>query len=171
MLTVMQGTGDDTSIALNEWLDENPVDEHVRVTLGPNGSFFIWDSKHIGWHGIPDGLQKAIQGWLGPTGWIQGPPRIVTLGSKGSYFALSEYGSVAFSIDDDLKPATAAFSKLKDEISRGSFTYADLEVSNDGRKKLFSLGRADVSILPVRKLILLRRHALYIYQEGQDLSR
>ena len=130
MLTVTRkGVGDDTSTALKEWLAKNPVDEHVRVTLGPDGSFFIWDSKHIGWHGIPDGLQKAIQSWLGPTGWIKGPPRIVTLGPKGSYFALSEYGSVAFSVDNSLKPASAAFSKLKDEVARGSFAYDDLEVS------------------------------------------
>jgi hypothetical protein len=171
VLTVTQAVGDDTSIVFREWLTNNTVDEHVRVTLGPEGSFFAWDSKHIGWHGIPDGLQRAIQGWLGPTGWTQGPPRIVTLGTKGSYFALSEYGAFAFSVDDSLKTAKKAFSELKGEVASGSFTYSDLEVSNEERNELFDFLQANVSILSVCKLLLMQRRALYIHQEGQELPR
>lgn len=124
------------------------------MSLGPEGSFFIWDSKHIGWHGIPHGLEKAIQGWLSPTGWTEGPPRIVTLGTKGTYFALSEYGSAAFSVDDSLKPAAKAFNKLKAEVANGSFAYSDLEVSNKDER--FNCRRADRSTLLVRQLLLLR---------------
>ena len=80
------------------------------------------------WKDIPRGLEAAILGWLGPTGWKQGPPRIVTLGAKGSYFALSEYGAVAWEVDPSLGPAHEAFLQMKNDIAAGTRKYSDLEV-------------------------------------------
>lgn len=122
--------GDGISKILRDWLKENGVNEHTRYSLGPDGSFFLWDHKRIRWHGIPEGLQDAIQGWLGPAGWTEGPPRIVTMGSKGSYFAISEYGSAAWLVPDSIPETAKVWKTLKDDYANGTFKYSDLEVRN-----------------------------------------
>lgn len=88
--------------ALVLWLadtekNELKRDEHLRVALGPDDSFFAWDSKSIRWSNIPSEFEEEIQEWLSPTGWLKGPPRIVALGGNGAYFALSEYGTLCMS--------------------------------------------------------------------------
>jgi hypothetical protein len=128
MLTNVSAWGDNAPPAMIEWLKENEMDEHVRCTLGPNESFFIWDSKSIMWQNIPRGLEQAVLSWLGPAGWTNGPPRIVTLGAKGSYFALSEYGAAAWQVDPGLKNANRAFLKMEEEVTTKQRKYSDLEV-------------------------------------------
>ena len=120
--------GAGVSKLLRTWLTENGVNEHTRYSLGPNGSFFIWDNRRIRWHGIPDSLQNAVQSWLGPAGWTVGPPRIVTLGLNGSYFAISEYGSAAWFIPDCLPKTAKLWNRLKDAYANGTFKYSELEV-------------------------------------------
>jgi hypothetical protein len=104
------------------------TDIQLRVTLGPNGSFFAWDSKRVRWQNIPPGLEKAVQGWLGPAGWNSGPPRIVTLGASGSYFAISEYGAAAWNVPGELTGLHKAWEELEKEFANGNFKWADLEV-------------------------------------------
>jgi hypothetical protein len=101
-----QAWGDGLPKALVSWLvDTKSVlkrDRHLRVALGPEDSFFAWDSKSIRWSNIPPEFEEEIQEWLSPTGWLKGPPRIVALGGNNTYFALSEYGSLCMS---SLKPS------------------------------------------------------------------
>jgi hypothetical protein len=120
--------GDGISKIMKDWLNANLVNEHTRFALGPNESFIIWDHRKIRWHGIPDGLQEVIQDWLGPAGWTDGPPRIVTMGTRGSYFAISEYGAAAWLIPDSLPETAKVWKKLKDAHAEGAFKYSDLEV-------------------------------------------
>lgn len=37
-----------------------------------------------------------MQSWLTPAGWKAGPPRMVTWGAHDAFFAMSEYGDVAY---------------------------------------------------------------------------
>jgi hypothetical protein len=124
---ILQGWGDDCPTQLKEWLKQG-TDETMRVSLGPGGSFFAWDSKRIIWDKIPSGLQSSILEWLSPSGWSSGPPRIVTLGARDSYFAMSEYGASSWSIDPKLK-ANASFLDMKAKVAKGEMAYQDLEVS------------------------------------------
>jgi len=96
-----EGYGDKLPQSLKSWLvDETGLlkrGEQTRVALGPNDSFFAWDTNSMRWSNIPPGLEEDIQEWLSPSGWIEGPPRIVDLGANGTYFAVSEYGSISVS--------------------------------------------------------------------------
>jgi hypothetical protein len=122
------GTGDDTPRSLVQWLKDG-TDQHVRVALGPDNSFFAWDSKRVRWEGIPNNLQESIQGWLGPAGWISGPPRIVCLGCNGAYFALSEYGAAAWKSPGAESPIDKTWKELKAQNAAGTFKFSDLDVS------------------------------------------
>ncbi len=112
---------------LIDWINEG-YDRHIRVSLGPNGSFFAWTSSRVRWHNIPDGLQKSIQSWLSPTGWSSGPPRIVSLGPQGCYFALSEYGFAAWSFPTSLLSKSTEMKSLKSQIEANRSTLVDTEV-------------------------------------------
>lgn len=120
---------DDTPKALIDWVVQG-YDQQLRVSLGPNGSFFAWTSDRIRWQNLPPGLEKAIQGWLGPTGWTSGPPRLVSLGPDGSYFALSEYGACAWSFPDALIAKHPCFKTLDDEIEKERPNLEIFEVSS-----------------------------------------
>ena len=122
----MIGTGNDTPASLVRWLDEGS-DYCIRVALGPGGSYFAWDSKRIRWEGIPNDLQKSIQSWFGPTGWVAGPPKIVCLGYAESYFALSEYGAAAWRGPPDSK-IEEEFDELGNLHAAETFSFSDLEV-------------------------------------------
>ncbi|CAN9325385.1 unnamed protein product [Alternaria alternata] len=67
---------------------------HLRAFLGPDDSFIIWHPELIRWANLPPSLEDAVQSWLTPSGWRVGPPRIVTWGPEGAFFAMSEYGDV-----------------------------------------------------------------------------
>lgn len=49
------------------------------------------------WSNLPPDFERNLQDWLSPTGWLKGPPVVVALGGNGSYFALSEGGSMIVS--------------------------------------------------------------------------
>jgi hypothetical protein len=70
------------------------------VVLGPNKSFFAWDSSSMRWSNLPPDLEETIQEWLSPSGWIVGPPRIISLGKGGAFFAKSQYGSMVWSLPE-----------------------------------------------------------------------
>ena len=74
---------------------------HLRFFLGPNDSFIIWHPELIRWAGLSPSLEDSIQSWLTPSGWRVGPPRIVTWGSEGAFFAMSEYGDVVYRLGDE----------------------------------------------------------------------
>lgn len=69
---------------------------HLRAFLGPNDSFIIWHPDLIRWGNLPVNLEDALQSWLTPSGWRVGPPRIITWGPEGAFFAMSEYGDVVY---------------------------------------------------------------------------
>lgn len=73
---------------------------HLRVFLGPDDSFIIWHPELIRWANLPPSLEDAIQSWLTPSGWRAGPPRMVTWGPDGAFFAMSEYGDVVYRLGD-----------------------------------------------------------------------
>lgn len=74
---------------------------HLRAFLGPDGSFIIWHPELIRWGNLPSNLEDAVQSWLTPSGWRVGPPRIVTWGPEGAFFAMSEYGDVVYRLGDE----------------------------------------------------------------------
>ncbi|KAF2035306.1 hypothetical protein EK21DRAFT_107426 [Setomelanomma holmii] len=74
---------------------------HLRAFLGPDDSFIIWHPELIRWGNLPISLEDALQSWLTPSGWRVGPPRIVTWGPEGAFFAMSEYGNVVYRLGDD----------------------------------------------------------------------
>ncbi|KAH7072485.1 hypothetical protein FB567DRAFT_204121 [Paraphoma chrysanthemicola] len=74
---------------------------HLRAFLGPDDSFIIWHPDLIRWANLPTSLEDAIQAWLTPSGWRVGPPRIVTWGPEGAFFAMSEYGNVIYRFGDE----------------------------------------------------------------------
>jgi len=125
----LQGIGDDIPPTLREWLRESSsYCRHTRVSLGPDNSFIAWDSKRIRWENIPNGLETTIQSWLSPTGWAAGPPRIISLGANGAWFALSQYGSVAYSIPASLPNTHEGFTKLEEKVKKQEMKWSDLEV-------------------------------------------
>ncbi|KAF2846513.1 hypothetical protein T440DRAFT_458191 [Plenodomus tracheiphilus IPT5] len=73
---------------------------HLRISLGPDSSFIVWHPELIRWTNLPTKLEDAIQSWLTPSGWRVGPPRIVTWGADGAFFAMSEYGNVVYDFGD-----------------------------------------------------------------------
>ncbi|KAF2731637.1 hypothetical protein EJ04DRAFT_363547 [Polyplosphaeria fusca] len=88
------GWGTDTPKRLQDILKSTAPSQHLRVTLGPKQSFLAWSPDFIRWRDLPEDLEDALQGWLTPFGWRDGPPKTVTWGKHSAYFALSEYGSV-----------------------------------------------------------------------------
>lgn len=52
------------------------------------------------WANLPHSIEDALQSWLTPSGWRVGPPRIVTWGPNGAFFAMSEYGNVVYRLGD-----------------------------------------------------------------------
>jgi hypothetical protein len=94
-----EGYGDKLPPSLKSWLVDSTGNlkrgRQTRVALGPSDSFFAWDTDSIRWSNIPPDLEEDVQAWLSPTGWLKGPPRIVDLGADGTYFALSQYGSIS----------------------------------------------------------------------------
>jgi hypothetical protein len=46
---------------------------------------------------VPDDLEDALQSWMTPSGWKEGPPKLVTWGKRNAFFALSEYGKAKWS--------------------------------------------------------------------------
>ncbi|KAF1832698.1 hypothetical protein BDW02DRAFT_570787 [Decorospora gaudefroyi] len=73
---------------------------HLRAFLGPDDSFIIWHPDLIRWANLPPSLEDALQSWLTPSGWRVGPPRMVTWGPDGAFFAMSEYGDVVYRLGD-----------------------------------------------------------------------
>ncbi|KAF1925240.1 uncharacterized protein M421DRAFT_424042 [Didymella exigua CBS 183.55] len=73
---------------------------HLRFCLGPNDSFIVWHPELIRWANLPPSLEDSLQSWLTPSGWRVGPPRIVTWGPEGAFFAMSEYGDVVYRLGD-----------------------------------------------------------------------
>lgn len=73
---------------------------HLRFFLGPNDSFIVWHPELIRWAYLPPSLEDSLQSWLTPSGWRVGPPRIVTWGPEGAFFAMSEYGDVVYRLGD-----------------------------------------------------------------------
>ncbi|KAF2275751.1 uncharacterized protein EI97DRAFT_450918 [Westerdykella ornata] len=88
--------GEEIPWELEEILGSIKPNPHIYVYLGPKESFIAWGPSFIRWTALPSGLEASLQGWLTPSGWRAGPPRIVTWGRKGAYFALSEYGEVKY---------------------------------------------------------------------------
>jgi hypothetical protein len=125
--TLLSGMGDDVPSTLVTWISEG-VDRQFRVSIGPDDSYIAWDSKRIRWENIPKGLEKVIQSWLSPTGWTSGPPRIISLGAQGAWFALSQYGSVAYSIPASLTHTHEHFTTLEEKIEKEELKWSDLEV-------------------------------------------
>ncbi|KAF2824414.1 hypothetical protein CC86DRAFT_457184 [Ophiobolus disseminans] len=74
---------------------------HLRAFLGPDDSFIIWHPELIRWANLPHSLEDALQSWLTPSGWRVGPPRTVTWGPEGAFFAMSEYGNVVYRLGDE----------------------------------------------------------------------
>lgn len=74
---------------------------HLRAFLGPDDSFIIWHPDLIRWGNLPANLEDALQSWLTPSGWRVGPPRMVTWGPEGAFFAMSEYGDVVYKLGDN----------------------------------------------------------------------
>ncbi|CAI6337595.1 unnamed protein product [Periconia digitata] len=68
----------------------------IRTFLGPSDSYVFWDPTSLRWANLPASLEDAVQAWLTPAGWKAGPPRIVTWGEDDAFFAMSEYGNVAY---------------------------------------------------------------------------
>jgi hypothetical protein len=60
----------------------------------------VWHPDLIRWANLPNNLEDALQSWLTPSGWRVGPPRIVTWGPEGAFFAMSEYGNVVYRLGD-----------------------------------------------------------------------
>ncbi|KAL6711045.1 Phosphatidylglycerol/phosphatidylinositol transfer protein [Coniothyrium glycines] len=73
---------------------------HLRAFLGPNDSFIVWHPDLIRWASLPLSLEDVLQSWLTPSGWRVGPPRMVTWGPEGAFFAMSEYGDVVYRLGD-----------------------------------------------------------------------
>lgn len=73
----------------------------MRFFLGPGDSFIIWNPELIRWANLPPSLEDSLQSWLSPSGWRVGPPRLVTWGPEGAFFAMSEYGDVVYRLGDE----------------------------------------------------------------------
>lgn len=74
---------------------------HLRFFLGPNDSFIVWHPELIRWANLPPSLEDSLQSWLTPSGWRVGPPRVVTWGPEGAFFAMSDYGDVVYRLGNE----------------------------------------------------------------------
>lgn len=74
---------------------------HLRFFLGPNDSYIVWHPELMRWANLPPSLEDSLQSWLTPSGWRVGPPRMVTWGPEGAFFAMSEYGDVVYRLGDE----------------------------------------------------------------------
>jgi hypothetical protein len=90
-------------------------DKHLRVSFGPNSSFFAWDQTSMRWSNTPSSLEETVQSWLSPSGWKTGPPRAIALGAEGAWFALSEYGTVAWDIPEDYEVLAETWEEWEEE--------------------------------------------------------
>ena len=144
-------------------------DETFRVVLGPNKSFVAWDRSTIRWWNLPIGLEATIQGWLGPAGWVQGPPRIVALGKDSAFYAKSEYGATGYWIPDTSPIMRKQFDLLRhwnnmDDVEVGlahiQFSCRNLGLSD---QNVFMNPAADDSFVVVTKST-----RVYAYNAGND---
>ena len=124
--------GDDNPKALNEYLRQRDAAgklvrdlERLKVAFGPGDSFFAWDGESMRWGSLPAGLETSLQSWLSPAGWKAGPPRMVALGVEGSYFVMSEYGSVAYQLSGKMKSFNEDISSLE---AKKDFAWSSIEV-------------------------------------------
>ncbi|PVH98095.1 hypothetical protein DM02DRAFT_657657 [Periconia macrospinosa] len=77
-------------------LKKVPPHPQIRTFLGPSQSYVFWDPTSIRWASLPPSLEDSLQSWLTPSGWKAGPPRFVSWGVSDAFFAMSEYGNVAY---------------------------------------------------------------------------
>ncbi|KAF9734196.1 hypothetical protein PMIN01_07099 [Paraphaeosphaeria minitans] len=90
---------------LQKALSKLAPSQHMRVFLGPSESYIAWDATFIRWSNLPTSLEDTLQSWLTPSGWCDtprraGPPRMLTWGPDDAFFAMSEYGDVAYRLGD-----------------------------------------------------------------------
>ncbi|KAJ4359911.1 Phosphatidylglycerol/phosphatidylinositol transfer protein [Didymosphaeria variabile] len=85
---------------LEKVLSKLSPSQHLRVFLGPSSSYIAWDPTLIRWSSLPASLEDTLQSWLTPSGWRAGAPRMVTWGPDDAFFAMSEYGDVAYRLGD-----------------------------------------------------------------------
>ncbi|KAF2443195.1 hypothetical protein P171DRAFT_391327 [Karstenula rhodostoma CBS 690.94] len=85
---------------LQKVLSKLAPSQHLRVFLGPSDSYIAWDPTFIRWSNLPMSLEDTLQSWLTPSGWRAGPPRMVSWGPVDAFFAMSEYGDVAYRLGD-----------------------------------------------------------------------
>ena len=72
----------------------------MKVSLGPDESFFAMTSTSLRWDKLPGGLEEVLQEWFSPKGWTAGPPAWVTLGFNESYIIVSEQGASGWDLAD-----------------------------------------------------------------------
>lgn len=123
------GWGSDIPWDLEDILKDLTPSPHLRVFLGRKESFIAWDASFIRWLGLPLGLEACLQSWLTPAGWKAGPPSVVTWGTKGAYFAISQYGEVKYRAGSG-----AAWPILTETVddwdAEDGFSWSDLAVSH-----------------------------------------
>ena len=104
---------------------------HLRCFLGPRESFIVWHPELIRWANLPSNLEDSLQSWLTPSGWRVGPPRIVTWGPEGAFFAMSEYGDVVYRLGDedswDIYKETVEEWKVERGFSWGELAFIALD--------------------------------------------
>lgn len=104
---------------------------HLRFFLGPNESFIVWHPELIRWANLPPSLEDSLQSWLTPSGWRVGPPRIVTWGPEGAFFAMSEYGDVVYRLGDgdswDIYKETVEEWKAEEDFSWSELAFIALD--------------------------------------------
>lgn len=99
---------------------------HIKVVFGEqDDSFIAWDLTSVIWTNIPQGLEKGIESWLHPAGWLFGPPRVIALGCGGSYFVLSLFGAYSYYISPELRETNKVFQSLN---STEGFVWSNIEV-------------------------------------------
>ncbi|KAF2111107.1 hypothetical protein BDV96DRAFT_690527 [Lophiotrema nucula] len=132
--------GEESPSKLQDILKKTPPSPHIRVFLGPlarfnavtnwlQDSFIAWDAAFIRWQGLPPELEECLQGWLTPSGWRAGPPRIVTWGPKEAFFAMSEYGEVGCytGLTEGGEPTWPIFKETVEEWrAEKGFSWGDL---------------------------------------------
>lgn len=88
----------------------------------------------IRWGGLPLSLEECLQSWLTPSGWKNGPPRMVTWGPKNAFFTVSEYGDVAYRLGSnashgELDETWPIFKETVEEWkTEEDFVWSDLAV-------------------------------------------
>lgn len=121
------GWGEEIPWELQEILKTLKPSPGLYIFLGPRDSFIAWGPTFIRWIGLPAGLEDCLQSWLTPAGWQAGPPRFMTWGRKGAYFAASQYGEVDYHLG-----ATGAWPIFEETVqdweSEARFSWSDLAV-------------------------------------------